>query len=75
MTAENEEQPKGCDAWYHGERGCICQGGPEVSDLIAWHAEQVELLRPFRRSSSHFKAAMMHAATLSILRASAGEVL
>ncbi|MBT2485794.1 MULTISPECIES: hypothetical protein [unclassified Microbacterium] len=40
-------------------------------DLIAWHIEQVESLRPFIRSSAHLKAAMMHAATVRALRAPA----
>lgn len=39
------------------------------TDLIAWHAEQVEALRPFTRSSAHLKAAMIHAATVRALRA------
>lgn len=43
----------------------------ERSDLIAWHVEQVEALRPFTRSSHHLKAAMMHAATVRTLRAAA----
>lgn len=38
-----------------------------VDDLIAWHAEQIEALRPFIRSAGHRKAAMMHAATIHAL--------
>lgn len=53
--------------------GCSCQrptqGEQSDTDLIAWHVEQVEALRPFTRSSAHLKAAMMHAATVRALRA------
>lgn len=38
------------------------------SDLIRWHVEQAEALRPFTRSSHHLKAAMMHVATVRVLR-------
>lgn len=41
------------------------------ADLISWHVEQVEALRPFTRSSHHLKAAMMHATTVRALRAAA----
>ncbi|QWY84641.1 hypothetical protein QEH34_gp61 [Microbacterium phage Footloose] len=48
------------------------QGKPSDTDLIAWHVEQVEALRPFIRSSAHLHAAMMHAATVRALRAAGG---
>lgn len=47
------------------------QGEPTDSDLIAWHIEQIEALRPFRRSSAHLRASMMHASTVAALRAAA----
>lgn len=57
--------------WRAGRASALAQpqGEPTDSDLIAWHVEQIELLRPFRRSSTHLKAAIMHAATVRTLRA------
>ncbi|WP_315106320.1 hypothetical protein [uncultured Microbacterium sp.] len=76
----HEATDERCDCRYRsrGVHGVAChrarepQGEPsdaQESELIAWHVEQVELLRPFRRSRNHLKAAMMHAATVRALRA------
>lgn len=55
-----------------GELPCVTEGEPSDTDLIAWHVDQVGVLRPFIRSSAHLKAAMMHAATVRALRAAGG---